>query len=65
MKLSTKIKEVESQKREIMQMRQLNHQTIIKCDQIIRSSQALTDFVTVSEHYRKKFSEKLRESLSV
>ena len=47
-----------------MQMRVLNHQTIIKCDQIIRSSQALTDFVMVSEHYRKKFSEKLRESLS-
>lgn len=31
-------KTVENQKREIMQMRQLNHETIIKCEQIIRSS---------------------------
>lgn len=46
-------------------MKQLNHQTIIKCEQIIRSSQALTDFVMVSEKYRKKFSDKLRESLAI
>ena len=31
---------------------------------MIRSSQALSDFVMVSEKYRKRFSEKLRESLS-
>lgn len=45
-------------------MRQLNHQTMIKCEQMIRSSQALTEFVSVSEKYRKRFSEKLRESLA-
>ena len=32
---------------------------------MIRSSQALTEFVTVSEKYRKRFSEKLRESLAL
>mmetsp|Transcript_34163 Transcript_34163/g.52432 ORF Transcript_34163/g.52432 Transcript_34163/m.52432 type:complete len:91 (-) Transcript_34163:846-1118(-) len=31
---------------------------------MIKSSHAMTDFVKVSETYRKKFSEKLRESLS-
>ena len=58
------MKDVESQKRQIMQMRQLNHQTIIKCEQMIKSSKALTDFVKVSEELRKNFSEKLRRCLS-
>ena len=31
---------------------------------MIKSSQALTDFVSVSEKYRKRFSEMLRDSLS-
>ena len=46
-------------------MKNLNHQTLVKCEQIIRSSHSLTDFVSVSEKYRKKFSEQLRESLSL
>ena len=31
---------------------------------MIKSSQALTDFVTVSENLRKKFSDELRVALS-
>lgn len=64
-KLQLKHKELIAQKDFINQMKQLNNQTIIKCEQMIRSSQALTKFVTVSEKYRKRFSEKLREALSV
>lgn len=37
---------------------------MIKSEQMIKSSNALTQFVTVSERYRKQFSEKLREALS-
>ena len=48
-----------------MHMRLHHHQTLVKCEQIIRSSQALTDFVGVSERYRKRFSENLREALSL
>ena len=63
-KLQLKHKELIAQKDFINQMKQLNNQTIIKCEQMIRSSAALTKFVAVSERYRKKFSEKLRDALS-
>ena len=31
---------------------------------MIKASKSLTEFVQISEQYRKKFSEELRESLS-
>jgi hypothetical protein len=34
-------------------------------EQIVVSTKALTDFVMVSEYYRKKFSESLRECKAV
>ena len=63
--LHEKQKQIEDQKGQIMHMRLHHHQTLVKCEQIIRSSQALTDFVGVSERYRKRFSENLREALSL
>jgi predicted RNA-binding protein with RPS1 domain len=37
----------------------------IESQQMLRSSKALIDFVKISELYRKGFSEKLREALSL
>ena len=45
-------------------MELLNRQTMIKSQQMIRSSDALIKFVQISEQLRKQFSEKLRASLS-
>ena len=45
-------------------MREFNHSQSIRSEQMIKSSQALTDFVTVSENLRKKFSDELRVALS-
>ena len=46
---------------------ELNHQSKssqLTYEQIIRSSRYLINFVSVSEYYRKKFSEKLRYAMS-
>ena len=45
-------------------MRDSNRATMIKCEQMIKSSKALTQFVTTSEIYRKQFSEQLRDTVS-
>ena len=37
---------------------------MIKCEQMIKSSKSLIEFVTTSEIYRKKFSEQLRDTVS-
>jgi len=58
------VKEIENQKRAIIQMRDFNHSQHIRSEQMIKSSKALTDFVIVSEDLRKKFSDNLRVALS-
>ena len=55
---------VSSYKKEIVDMMQKQHRAKIDYEQIVRSSRYLVNFVSVSEYYRKKFSEKLREVLS-
>lgn len=56
-------KQFQDQKKEILEVRQRNWQQEITSAQMIKSSKALTDFVKVSELYRKGFAEKLRQSL--
>lgn len=53
----------QDQKKDIMKFRQMNLKQEIESAQMIKSSKALTDFVKVSELYRKGFAEKLRQSL--
>ena len=61
--LLDKDKEINNLKKQAKEMREANNSTIIKCEQMIKSSYALTEFVSTSENYRKKFSEQLREVL--
>jgi len=42
-------------------MREGSAGTMIKCEQMIKSSKALTSFVQTSEFYRKEFSDRLRQ----
>lgn len=42
-----------------------NNRCQMDTEQIVVSTKALTDFVMVSEYYRKKFSESLRECKAV
>lgn len=59
-----KDKDIIFYRNEITQMRVDNKQKNIKAEQMIRSCKTLLEFVTVSEQYRKEFSEKLRLSLA-
>ena len=54
----------QAQKKELIEIRQKNTATMIKCEQMIKSSKSLIEFVTTSEIYRKKFSEQLRDTVS-
>ena len=46
-------KENEDQKNQIILMKTLTHSTSIKCEQVIKSSEAMHNFAKVSEKYRK------------
>ena len=59
-----KDKIIQAQKKEIILIKQQSKQATIESIQMMRSSKALTDFVSTSELYRKKFSEQLRKALS-
>ena len=50
-------KEFQEQKKQLIKIRLSNNATMIKCEQMIKSSKSLIEFVTTSEIYRKKFSE--------
>ena len=46
-------------------MRNTNNRCQMESEQVVTSIKALTDFVMISEFYRKKFSESLRECKAV
>lgn len=46
-------------------MRNTNNRCLMDSEQILISTKALTDFVMISEYYRKKFSESLRECKAI
>lgn len=46
-----------------MAIKEQEHEKDIKCDQMASSSTALTNFVKISENYRKRFSDRLRREL--
>jgi 3-methyladenine DNA glycosylase AlkC len=52
------------QKKNMVRMRVDTAANHVKCEHMVKSSKALTSFVKTSEHYRKEFSDKLRQVLS-
>ena len=53
-------RELATQRRLNMEIKEGFHQKELACDQMVTASQALTSFVKISENYRKKFSDRLR-----
>lgn len=49
-----------TQRRTVMQLKQEKHEHEQICQHMFQSSDALTNFVKISEKYRKKFSDQLR-----
>ena len=54
-------KQIETLKKGIKDVKHQNNTAVIQCENILRGANALADFVKISEQFRKRFSESLRE----
>jgi hypothetical protein len=57
-------REVKLYKTELIELREKSKVDMIRSQHIMKASKGLTQFVMISEQYRKKFSEELRKALS-
>lgn len=51
-------------KNQLIELKEKSKTNMIESEQVIKASKSLTQFVTISETYRKRFSEGMRNALS-